>query len=249
MIKIRVYAENEILLTCKYIWLEPLATGTSRRFTFQNISATSRKRVLQKTNDEGFHIGANKLKILISIRDKSNQWSIVYDFKVYLTDYGDLNNSSLWISGFIYDDDFKEYRQGIVDIFNLWSKSQNIKWADLSLKSPIKEDYIYSCFLYSRITLKIFERSSYRFDMTLINEVNDFLYFAALEFIGEKGYLGNSIHTFKDCLIQIHYQGELKKIRNILFINVSKISNSQVFDLYQDVKAILERFNFTIEEA
>lgn len=245
--KVKVYTEGKILLTCKYIRLEPFAPGTARKFTFREISATSKKRILQKTTD-AFYIGSNKLKIRVDITDKFGRRLSIENFKVHLIDYGNLEKSSLWILGLVYDDYFTEYRQGRVDIFSLWVKDQNIKWVDLPLNSPLKKDYIDCCFSYSSLSKQILDRDYYRIDWALINEDNDFLYWVGLEFIGEKGYFGRSLFTFEDCLLEIFHNGGLTNQRRITFLNSTKILNPNVHELYQSVKEIFRKFNFSIEE-
>jgi hypothetical protein len=245
--KVKVYAEGKILLTCKYIWLDPFAPGTARRFTFKDISATSKKRILQKT-DDAFYIGLNELKIQVDVFDKFRRRISIENFKVHLIDYGDLEKSSLWISGLVYDDYFTEYRQGRMDIFSLWAKDQSIQWVDLPLNSPLKKDYINSCLKYSGLSSQILDRDYYKIDWSLINEERDFLYWASLEFIGEKGYFGHNLYTFEDCLLEIFHNGGLKEQRKMTFFSSTKISDPKVYELYQFTKGVFERFKFLIEE-
>lgn len=248
MIKIKVYAANKILLTCKYIYLEPYAPNTSRKFTFKEISPTSKKRILQKTRDV-LHFDEDHLKIQVNVFTKSNEWSCIDEFKIYLIDYGNLEKTSLWISGLVYDDYFKDYRQGVIDIFTLWAKHKNIKWSDLPLNSPLKKDYISSCLLYSGTTSELLERDNYVIDWSLINEERDFLYFASIELVGDKGYFGWETYTFEDCFTTIHHAGGLKKSRRVAFFNSSKITDPEIYSLYQSVTNTFNRFNFLVEEA
>lgn len=246
--KVRVYNDNQLLITCKSISLDPVAYSTAREFTFWGIKTSKQFDFLQQINDPDFSLYGAELKISIGMHDKFKRWSTFYNGTFNVINYGICSKSNWYVKCFVSGEEGVEYRQGLVDTFTLWSRKEDVQWSRLAEKSPIKEDYIYCCFLYSGISSGLLERENYKFNMALIKEEADFLYYAGQEFIGNRGYFGNSIYTFKDCLLIVFHNKILLNGRRVVFSNVGSISSEEVSEMYLEIKLIFQKFGFIIEE-
>lgn len=249
MMKVKIYSNNQLLITCKSIDINPIAFGTAREFTFNDIRIPPKQSdFLQQINDPNFSFYGTELKVGIGMHDKFKRWFTFYNGIFNVIDYGICSKREWSVKCFVSGEEGVEYRQGLVDTFTLWSKKEDIVWNNLTEKSPTKEDYIYGCFLYSGLSSGLLERENYKFNMALIKEETDFLYYAGQEFIGDRGYFGNSIYTFKDCLLIAFHNKVLLTGRRVVFSNVGSISGKEVIELYLEIKLIFQQFGFIVEE-
>ena len=242
--KIKIYNRNEILLTCKYVWLNPFAPTTLRALTFYEISEASKEKLQQfEVNDA--YLEGDEFKINIDIYDKSKRRQPVYEFKLRLKEYI-TDVRSLTLFGLIYDDYGDVYKQGVIDVFNLWTKKKQLNWFELPVNSPTKSDYLLCCMMYSGLS-KHFIKEYFQINMSLVQEDVDFIYLASLEFVGVKGYFGHNLYTFEDCLLEIYHNRGFSEPKKMRLFNVGEIINPQIINLYREIKGILGRFNFIIE--
>jgi len=249
MIKVKVYSDNQLVITCKSISLNPIAFGTAREFTFLGIKTISKQvDFFKQINDPDSSFYGAKLKISVGVHDKFKRWSTFYNAIFNVIDYGICSNLHWDVKCFVSGEEGVEYRQGLIDTFMLWSKKEDVKWNELSANSPLKEDYIYCCFLYSGLSSGLLEKACYKFNMALINEEVDFLYYAGREFVGDRGYFGNSIYTFKDCLLMVFHNKIILNGRRVVFSNVDSISKGEIHTIYLEIKLIFQKFGFIVEE-
>lgn len=81
----------------------------------------------------------------------------------------------------------------------------------------------------------------------MINQYEDFLYLAAVEFYGERGYFGHDLHTFDDCLLSIYHEKGYMNGKKVILLNAGKITIPDLLKLYEEVKEIFLRYKFSIE--
>jgi hypothetical protein len=227
------------LIKCSYGYLEPFAPTTSRKITFEGITWVE--------NDIRSLYGY-EIEVSVNVYSRQKELTPLYDFKIYVLDHQNLSGNSWWVSGLIINEYNDEYRQGVVDVFNLWQDEKNIDWVGLPVNSSLKKDYIFACLVYSGVSNRLNEQDSYSFDMGLVKEENDFFYLAGKEFIGEKGYFGHDFHAFKDCLLTVFHQSGYFNNKKVVFHNVNSISDKDLIAFYMEIKEVFLRFKFTIEE-
>ncbi|AYL93833.1 hypothetical protein [Mucilaginibacter celer] len=246
MLKVSLSIGNHKLIDCQYVYLEPFASDSLRKFTFYGIKS-SNKDLLYAI--ETCEISANdSIEVKIQSQKKTKKRFLVNKFKIYINDFEVFKGNSWWVSGLIYDDHFEAYQQGVIDILNLWKKNEDLNWAEIPNGSSLKSNYFQCCFLYSSLSTNIVKRDYYKFDMSLIQSFEDFIYFASKEFTGDKGYFGRDRYTFKDCLLEVYHNGDLKEQRQIVFFNIKKMKDLGTVEILSEIKEVLRPFNFSIKE-
>jgi hypothetical protein len=196
MIQIVLKEKAEKILKSKHIFLEPYAPNTSRKFVFSQLT------FLKELND--FYGDEVVVLIYVETNDEINH--LLFEFKVNILDYSEPIGKSWWLSGLVFGDYDLGYRQGVIDVFNLWQQRKSFEWFADHTNPFSKSDYIFACFTYSGLSKEIIEKGVYKIDLSLVKEEQDLYYLVSENFLGERGYFGHNIHTFKDCLIEISHQ-------------------------------------------
>lgn len=68
------------------------------------------------------------------------------------------------------------------------------------------------------------------------------------EFFGERGYMGYSLFTFEDCLLELYHNGKLSHGRKIKLLNSKSNPRNNIKRFLAEVKEIFLKYNFLIEE-
>jgi hypothetical protein len=232
--------ENEVV-SCRYIYLEPYAPNTGRKFTFSDFKSSPKEI---EYNDI--------VNVDVSIVDKENKQQSLVQFDIVALNhsfYDELDEK--WLYGNITSIGVTEFRQGLIDVFYTWARDEQFDWFAIPPSSSyLKLDYISACMIYDGIYTSINDKSHYTFDMSIIKEEKDFFYLASLEFIGERSYIGHDLHTFKDCFHTLHSECGPFKDKTVVFENVHKISDSEIRIFFDEIKSFFLKygFNFNIVE-
>jgi hypothetical protein len=134
--------------------------------------------------------------------------------------------------------------QGVIDVFNLWQLGRKFDWQALSIHSSLKKDYNDACLKYFGLGTQILDKEIYQLDVSLILEELDFYYLAGVEFFGDRGYFGYDLHSFTDCLIELHKYNGYTPGKTILFRGGDKINDPQIESFLNEIKSVLLRFGF-----
>lgn len=233
---IRLSINKKVFASCDMITLDFFSYSTARIFTFRNLKLHENHTLSYRDT-----IQVNILNL--NYKDK---FCGLYEFKILLLDFGDFNLSEWWLKGIVYDSFDTEYKQGIIDIFETWGKGQKIQWEYLRKDSYIKDCYIEACLYYSSLRTTFNRKKEYCVDLSKISEESDFFISLAEEFFLDKGYLGHSFFTFKDCILELYkHNGYFQDVK-IKFINVKTIKSKCLQNSYEDVKQVLLKYKFSI---
>ncbi len=238
-LRINLSVDNILFAVCNDIAMEPYAMSTARKFTFRNL------KIKRDVNLEG----RKRVNVRVFHKTKERtKGQIIYDFNILLLEAPENIDKMWWIYGLVYDDYEDEYEQGVIDVYRIWQKGELFDWSKLPLNSELKRNYISACLGYSGLSTKILDRDRFQIDVHQIKEDRDFLYYIAEELIGDKGYFGHSLHTFKDCLLELYHHKVDLKGKEIIFLNSSSFYNSEVMELLKEVKKEMMLYDFTIRE-
>ncbi|MBC7388112.1 MAG: hypothetical protein H7329_02780 [Opitutaceae bacterium] len=236
LINITLSFEGEKFIKCDYVWLEPHAPNTGRKFVFSGFKTS------KKTANYDSIINVN-----ITVCNNLNEWVYFIDYDIFVLNYGCLSEDLWWVYGTVFNIGDMEYVQGKIDTFNIWQKGGIFDWFSIPIKSPLKLDYIGACLTYSGIITKMIEKEVYNFDISLVKEERDFFYLASLEFFGDRSYFGHDLHTFKDCLLEMFNHNGYFDNKEIIFFNPDKIYNSEIVNFFEDIKNEFIKYKFMIK--
>lgn len=237
MIKIALGFGGEDFIKCNYIWLEPYARNTGRKFVFSGIQSG---RNIVTHNDI--------ISVDIAVSNVQDEWVFFIQFDILVLNYdkGNMADGKWWVYGNVCNIDEMQYMQGEIDSFNIWQKGEVFDWFNLPINSPLKLDYIGACMIYSGLSTKMNEKEIFYFDISLVKEERDFFYLASLEFVGDRGYFGHDFHTYKDCLLEIYNHSGYFFNKKISFINADKIHSPEILALIENVKSVFLEYKFCI---
>lgn len=238
MINVTLSLNGEVFLACNYLWLDPYAPNTGRKFVFSGIQ--SRKEI-------SLHDKIITVSITAATKFDSNDF--LNEFKIFVFDYAQENlvENEWWIYGEVNNEGYPEYKQGRIDVFNDWQKGTLFDWFSIPIGSQLKLDYLGVCLMYSGLAINIVEKQVYQFDVQLVMEERDFFYMAAMEFIGDRGYFGHDLHTFKDCLLELYNHNGYFSNKRIVLLGMDNLLNPEVASFLQIIKEEFLRFKFVVE--
>ncbi|MFY0255707.1 hypothetical protein ACDQ55_17330 [Chitinophaga sp. 30R24] len=172
----------------------------------------------------------------------------IAEFKVVVYNFGEGNlpEKNWWVYGELHNSP-PEYEQGLVNIFNIWQKETFFNWFSLPIGSQMKRDYNDACLIYSSLSTRILKKEIYQIDVSLTREELDFYYLVASEFLGEKGYFGYDLHTFKDCLTELYMNNGYQNGSTIAFVNYDKIVDQNISNFILEIKNIFMSYEFTVK--
>ncbi len=243
MIKIILSVNEREIASCSYMELNPYSKTTAREFTFHNIIFV-----------EGFQIKELwwceyiTVNVSFDLIDPS-QSSGFEEIRIVPIDFSLRTNQIFWIKGLVYSDNNFEYRQGVIDVFNVWQQGKELDWVNDKLLIDQKEDYITACFYYTSVSSFIEKKDHYVFNFQEIENYIDFLCFAGQEFVGNRGYMGHSLHTFKDCLQVLNKNNLDFSDCRIVMLNVKEFRSKEIEkDYIEFIKPVFLEYNFILEE-
>lgn len=211
LLNIGIYLNGEQIAQCNYIKLEAYAISTARKFTFKDVIFNKKVNISYK----------DKISVGVScFTTYNNEMYPLYEFNILLLDF---DKELQWVYGLIYHDYEEEYRQGILDVFNIWEKKQEIDWFTLPLNNVFKTDYISACLYYSSVNTDIIDKDIYTINVINVKEYRDVLYLLSEEFFGERGYIGHNFHSFADCLLEISIKNKKLKDKKLIFKNTENL--------------------------
>lgn len=245
LIKIEVIFDNQLSISCNYVMLEPFATTMARSFHFQNI----KEKISQVQINEALIFTYEEIMIRISVRTRFNDFAPINEFEIYARECT-IVNKLLIVNGLCFlksgsINPYYFYRQGVIDVYNLWQVADN----NFTIPSNLKKDYLTACVYYNDGKWNIIKRDKYIIDWSKIEVEEDFFIQAGYVFCGEKGYCGYSLHTLADCLIDFYKQTDCFQDINIIF-RISNVKEHPLKLFFEDVKAIYKKYdkiNFTVE--
>jgi hypothetical protein len=240
-LKIKLLKENQVFGVAQELSLEPFSTNSGRKFFFKKIAVK-----------ESFKIEySDTFTVQVFCRRKHlRNKQCLFEFSITVLDLSDdviHTHTDWWVYGFIHHPDLEEYKQGVVDIVCLWQQHQDVHWKELPVGSPLKRDYISACFFYSSLPNAMLDKTVYPVDLGFAKEEVDFLYLLSVALLGEKSYLGHSLFTFDDCILELFHRYGYFSQKKILFYHVKDL-NEATFFIYEDIKKILLKYQFKIEE-
>jgi hypothetical protein len=218
-LNISILLNNTIVMQGSSINLDPYSTTTGRKFNVEN-----------PQYDEGLNISYRDiLTVTISYLKHDNEVVFISELNIIVLDYGELNSVNWWFYGLIdnYNKEYRqeEYRQDLVDTFNLWQHNKVFDWFSFPYNAPQKEGYIDACLIYTSLCKTIKDnKKHFRIDVSKVREYRDFIYLMSIAFEGDRGYFGHSFYTFCDCLLELyHNNNEVFKDCVIEFTGVSEM--------------------------
>lgn len=236
ILRTSLWHQEKRIASCDYLSLDPYAPSTARTFSFHNVRFT--EKAAPSYRDE--------LTVRVAVLTKSNQVRPVYEFAITLADYAD---DLQWVYGLVHNDYGEAYEQEVVDVFRKWGKGEKVDWFGLPATNHFKSNYLAACFYYSSISTELLDKEEYRINMDAAKEYRDVLYLLSEAFLGERGYMGHSFHTFVDCL-QVLFpfpQSRVAKGKKVVFENVKEVSILDDALFFDDVKKELSAYGFSIE--
>lgn len=238
LINVRLSFQGNEFLSCSYLWLDPCAPYSGRKFVFSGI----------KGNRNIFnHDDTITIDIKVYNKEFGDIFFIQFDLFVLDYDVENLLNDEWWVYGNICNIGDMEYKQGELEVFNTWQKGLVFNWFSLPIHSHLKINYIGACLKHSGLSKKILEKEIYQFDISLIKEELDFFYLASLEFVGDRSYFGHDLHTFKDCLLEMYNHNGYFYNKKISFLNADKIYSPEIGTLFVNVKNVFLEYKFFIK--
>jgi len=233
--KVNLILEAKVFLTCKYLFLDPIAPNSGRKIVFHNITKIEEVDIVNKT-----------IMVRVSADSKCSGEISLGSFRMNIYESGDfdIDSNSFWIYGELYNDGY-EYVQGVIDVFDLWQANQRFDWFSQPTYSSLKKNYNEACYKYSGLGTKFLDKEIYQLDVSSVVEELDFFYLASMEFFGDKGYFGHDLHSFTDCLIEVHRHNGYT-CNTILFLGSDSLTDSNLKALLIDIKNVLLRFKFKL---
>ncbi len=241
MIKIGLRLENMYLGVSDFLELDSYAPDTTRRFTFYNVQ-------LEIGTELYFHQMMMNVTVEYYVRDGEWREYTSFDIRIFTADI--LEDRRLVVVGLTSQGEYEfEYRQGMMDVFKIWSEKGHFDWFSLSIGNRLKKDYIWACSFYSGLNSALEETDTYKIDMELVQEELDFFYLAGLAFLGDRGCVGSTAYTFEDCLLSFFHENKSFAVgKRVIFLNVQKVQDSLRFFL-EEIKTLLMKFKFEVIES
>ncbi|MGC4036206.1 MAG: hypothetical protein QM764_09605 [Chitinophagaceae bacterium] len=237
LINIRLSTSGEEFLICNYLTLSRSPQNDLINFKFYGV---------QRLKNIAIH--NTIINLTITFCNNKNEWTFFNEFEiVVLRSEIDFSKHMEWsVIGTMRNVDEFEYIHRRMEVFNMWQKKVVFDWFSLPINSPLKLDYISACMIYSGLGMKMIDRDFYSFDVSLIKEERDFNYLSGVEFIGERGYFGHDLHTYKDCLLEIVLHNDYFYGRRVILKNFHRIYNSEIASYFADMRKVLLDYKFTV---
>lgn len=237
---IELHIKQEKIFQCNYLQLETNSEYCSRKLTFKGV------KISQEICDIiCSSVGSSdSVEIIIyAINSKGDLYFRTY-FEFQLRGLNFNLNEDFWIYGLIVTDS-QRYSQPLIDILNTWQNNENFDWYKLPIYSQKKNDYLKACYYYSGIKSNIIDKEKYIIDLSLVKEVVDFYYLLGVEFMGDRGYMGECYNTFKNVMISISNNINKKEITLFLENNTNIQSIAHQID-FEEILTILNNFGIKI---
>ena len=238
MIEIVLTNNGSEFLRCNYVRMDPYAPNSGRKFVFSSITLIKN---LINWDD--------RISVDITVFNEQNKPIFLNNFEIFVLNFDSeyKHQNEWWVYGNVFNIDDTEYRQGKIDVFDIWQRGQHFDWFSLHANSQNKLDYISACLNYSGISKKMIKRDVYQFDMSLIKEERDFYYLASLQFIGDKGYFGHDLYTFEDCLLELYNYNGYFYNKRMIFFNTEEIVSKEMITFFQELRKIFFKYKFSVE--
>ncbi|SEN27500.1 hypothetical protein SAMN04488505_109123 [Chitinophaga rupis] len=238
IIDVLLRKEEQEVLKCSYMSLDVYAPRTGRMFVFSGI------QFRKDDINEG-----DEINVEISINNRYGfcNFFIQFDILVLSCDFEIQTEDKLRVYGNVFNIGNSEYDQRVVDVFNMWQTDKSFDWFNCPVGSPLKLEYISACMSYSGLSKLMPEKNVFYFDMALVKEERDFFYLSSLDFVGDRGYFGHDLHTFKSCLLEIYNYCGAFQGKKVVFINSNRICSSEMEDLFENLKETFLAFSFLVE--
>ncbi len=235
-LNITIILNNAIVIQGSSINLDPYSTTTGRKFNIENLQY-----------DKGLDIPyIDKISVTISYLKYNNEVVFLSEFKIVVLDFGELNSVNWWFYGLVESNE--EYKQGCIDVFNLWQNNKLFDWFSFPYNAPQKEDYLHACSIYTSLSKTIKDnKKHFVINVSKVREYRDFIYLMSTAFEGYRGYFGHSFYTFCDCLLELyHNDNEVFKDCVIEFIGVSEMRIMDDESFFEDVINEFLKYNISI---
>lgn len=190
-----------------------------------------------------------KLSIIVQTRDKKSfclytvAFSTIYIY--LLEEHNFIEEILLDVYMTNNENSFSNsYNQFIVDIFYSWSNDIELKW-DRFNSIEIKDSYLKACYLWSSKLFKIKNINNIHLEGELIQCEQDLYYYLGEYFFGKRGFLGSSLDSLEDFLIDIVKNNTINT--TIVFNNVDIIIRNTSKYFFETVIYLLEKSKFRVE--
>ena len=222
------------IFTSNYVELNPVAYTTRREFVFKNISIKNSIYLLDKDN------AAIRVKII----DKNRKEKSIYYVELFLITVDELiEGKDFSVGGFVINQ-FEEYEQGVVDIFNVWQTGSELNWREFDTRIDLKHSYFTACRLWFSNSKLIYCSKEEEINCELIKDEADLFYYISKCLFEEKAYAGYSMHTFEDRLVGLP---KVNHDVNLVFTNFNSIEDRFVKNRLLDIGDFLKRRGVLIE--
>lgn len=239
--EIRLSYNNKIFAVADYVKINPYALTTAREFTFYNVKFSPDFK-----DEDLYWVDC----IVVEVFHDTHLHKLgrsLGELKFDCLDYMTKEDSVFWVNCLVLVDAEKLiYDQSLIDMFDMWRKGSDLDWTALELNSRTKMIYLGACFNYRGLSSKLEKKKAYIFDFFKIKEEADFLYYAGIEFVGKRGYMGYSINLFEDCLLTSHRHVGYFDESTVHFKNTNSFFSKEVEDLYHSVKSIFLKYKFNV---
>ncbi len=238
LLLIQLLVNNEEVLRSHDIVLDLNAPTTNRKFTLNNVSII-REDLLDYRS---------RITVRITYFVPGKPDIIINEFDIVALDFDCQENSKWWVDGIVYMTYEDVYRQSHIDVIRYWQNGNMPEWSSLGFKSPLKQSYLYLSAITFGPSTDLLTKDDYRIDFSQIRDGYDFLYFVSLELLGEKKYLGGTMDTFRNCLLEIYSKYGAHHHHKIQFINTNSITDPEILKIKSEAKELLLKYGFLVYE-
>ncbi len=129
------------------------------------------------------------------------------------------------------------YDQSVINVFHLIDKNEKLNWRSLSVTD--KKGWLRTCLFLNGLPKKI-QSGSLVIDCSEIHQQIDFYCLIGEVLVGSKGYFGQDLDGFADCLIESYASFVLDDERKIIFLNFENLE--KVFSKDKAADFIIDKF-------
>lgn len=234
ILDISINYKKQLIGKCSYLSINKFAPESARDLVLKQCVFGSKLELYYQ----------QELFIRINYFNKFNSKLHLYDFNFTIIDYdiSDYENVKLYGNLNVENNDI--YSQDIIDIFNLWQNKKLINWEDLYLNNSIsKLNYLRACGMWSGLPTEPPKNHEFTIDCSNFLDEYDFYYSLANSLYGNKFYLGVSLYTLEDSLIEFYKKNKI--LINIKLKNVDKLK--VIFkDNYHELISLMKKYKIDI---
>lgn len=233
-LEIIISYKNRVVGKCEHLKLKKHAPESARDLKLKKV-VVSESITIDYHETLSFEIlYINKFEIKLSL----------LNFTFRLIDGVKLENKDVSLYGhFCPIDSLDVYDQYLFDVVKLWSKNKDIKWKKINDK--MKESYLRACGLWSGRPVTMNVNNAIEIDGTLIRSSYDLYYYLAIQMLDEKGFVGMSLDSFEDCLIELNNNNQLSNF-SFVFHNCKVLKKNIGDDYFEMLLGILRRFTINV---